>query len=383
MRTKYTINTVCVAIGICLISPTTILAQPMLIPFSPVNHPLSSPTLSRTKNTWNTAKGSWGETFVEGHLKLRGFKEVYEPKFRGGQGIDRIAIKRNAQGLISEVKFVEVKTTNAKPKLGNTKNGPQLSPSWLKKHLVAMRKSGDPALRKLALEIAAFRRQTGVRIENMGELYHISTKTGKYRIINPITEKILAEQSIHKNLKVIAKKSKQMQPWAKASLEAWEQIRTTTMTKWVAKIPPPNAPPVLTAAKATSQSFRQLARRGPVIAVILIEGYDTHHNIADYRQGKITRQQFHQAMIRTSGGVTGAWIGAKTGAATGAWIGSAGGPWGTGIGAVVGGAIGGAGGYFAGSYATGYGASAWYNRIDQRFKDAVCQSIIDDGFIPP
>jgi len=363
-------------------------AQPMLVPFSPINHPVSLPIEQRTQYRWNMGKGSWGESFVQGQMKRRGFKEIHEPKLPGGQGIDRIAIKRNAQGLIQEVKFLEAKTTNARPKLGQTKSGTQLSRNWLAKHIRAMSKSRDPAVRKLAMEIIAFRKQTNIPIEQWGELYHISTKTGKYTRYNPITKGVLSQNSIQRELIIIAKKIPSMKGWAMNTLANWDQISTQTMSGWLPQQPTHVSSKtvtksILTTAKITNSAFRQLVKKAPIIVVVTVEGGFVAYDIYQYRKGKISTRQLQQNIITATAGTAGAIVGLKAGAAAGAWIGAPAGPWGVAIGGVIGGVVGGGAGYWGGSTISKSVTNQWYSSLDQALKEKVVNSIMERGFTLP
>ena len=80
-----------------------------------------------------------------------------------------------------------------------------MSRDWLASHIRKMRGSGDPELKKLATEIIKFRKQSGIPVEQMGELYHINPKDGTIVRKNPITNTVLSEEKIGRTLINIAK----------------------------------------------------------------------------------------------------------------------------------------------------------------------------------
>src|ERR1022692_4027918 len=57
--------------------------------------------------------GDFGESFVDAGLRARGF-EVIDGNI-GGTGIDRIAVRRAANGGLTDIRFIEVKTRQAIP----------------------------------------------------------------------------------------------------------------------------------------------------------------------------------------------------------------------------------------------------------------------------
>jgi len=161
--------------------------------------PLSSPSTVSTDFTPRHLRlAAWGESLAEEHLKFRGY-EVHDPKRPGGQGIDRIAIRRDASGRIAEVRIIEVKTrsTGARARLGMTNTGQQLSNKWIAHNLNEMRRSRDISMRSLAEEIIRYRKQTGIRYERMAELYHIVAQDQvKLTRFNPVTNRIIPDLPI-------------------------------------------------------------------------------------------------------------------------------------------------------------------------------------------
>ncbi len=354
-----------------------------------VDHPVHHPMEVRSAHRWRSSVGSWGESFAEQTLRMRGFNEIHEIKTGGNNGIDRVAVKRGADGAIKEVKYVEVKANrSSKPTLNRTKlSGQQMSRKHLADNLRKMRNSGDPSLRKLALEMSRFRRSSGVPVHKMGEVIHISTKTGRVTTYSGDLKSVKSVESAERLLKQIQRRgsSSEVRRWAARSLARWDQIGAERMSSYLGKsaaqqsertILLSSARGVIAAEVAVeNQAQRVLARKilqrvaGPIAFVASFafdakELYDTEYA---YRTGAISERQRNIRILTTLGGAAGAFAGASSFGAAGAWLGAFGGPfaWITvPAGGFLGATIGGIGGYFGGSSIAKYGATAWYSSID-------------------
>src|SRR5665213_4400107 len=188
--------------------PQTTEARVNLIMSAPVNHPASRFVSRPTPYVWRTGVGAWGESFVRESLALQGYNEILEIKRLGGQGIDLIAIKRDAAGQIKAVKIVEVKTHRGKKaKLGSTKYGKQMSPTWLAAKFHEMHSSPNPIVRNLREEIHRFRKAQNIPLVQLGEVHEVNTRTGRYIRRNPINGGVLSNDSISHHLKRIQAKA--------------------------------------------------------------------------------------------------------------------------------------------------------------------------------
>lgn len=353
---------------------STVYAQAVVAPVaSPVDHPLVAAHPVRTSGVWRKGVERFGESLAEGSLRIRGY-EVINIKLPGNRGIDLVAVKRGPGGVLTDVRLVEVKSHHGtgKPRLGQTRVGRQMSRAWLAHRLRALRASGEQG-RKLASQIARFRRSKGIPIEQLGELHEINIRTGKYIIRNPIT---LAERagpiSTPRLLNQIVRRSNEpaSQAWAMRHLSQYDQLRRASMKNWVSATSPSRAVVRTTSTKvALSQgpklrgASRVLAKVAGRVAIVAAVAYDAHEiysHVRDYRRGKLSQREFAIAMTRSTGGIVGAWAGASTGA----WLGGIiGGPfaWMTApVGAVIGGVV----GYMGGSYAGESIAQAWLGPED-------------------
>lgn len=353
-------------------SPSRSMAQLALVVSSPVDHPVAAPTLPRSYFSWNQSSGAWGESYVDHSLKLRGFQEVYEVKSPGGQGIDRVAIKRDGLGKVVDVKFVEVKThRGGAARLATTKSGRQMSCSWLMNHDRAMRRSPDPNLRTLAGEINDFRKAKGVSMEKLGELHDVNTLSGYHVIRNPITGAERSRMLIERQLRNVQRRSASpaTRRHAAISLAVLDQIQATSLGDWsnagvvrrsLLQATSRSGGTVALAAKTPLQRIVRAA--GPIGAAVAVsvEVYGVYSDYGAYQRGEMSRRQFAIVSVGRGGGIAGA----AAGAATGAWVGTFGGPvaW---ITVPVGAGVGGFVGYLAGSTAAGSAANAWLSRLDE------------------
>lgn len=374
-----------------------------LVVSPPVSHPVASPELPRNSYSWNQASGAWGESFVEQSLKLRGFQEVYEVKAPGGQGIDRIAVKRNPSGAMVDAKFVEVKThRGGAARLEKTKVGTQMSRRWLADKYRAMRNSPDLTLRKLAKEINDFRKTKGVPIERLGELHDINTRTGQYTIRDPLKRVERSSTSLERQWRQIQRRSTSAagRGLAAKSLTKLPQIRATSRNEWISGsgLPAGRSLAVRAHRRALLQSAQSASRTatmtagakplqqfvraaGPIGAAtaVAVESYGIYSDFGSYQRGEISRRQLVAVSIQRGGGIAGAFAGAAVGAQTGAWIGSFGGPLvliTAPVGGVVGAGIGGVVGYFAGSEVAGAAAKAWYRTSTKTYSEVLTSGLL-------
>jgi hypothetical protein len=377
-------------IGTALILANSALgAAPMTEPVAnAVNHPLFATDPARSAGAWKRGIEQHGESLATRSLWLRGYA-VLDGKLAGNKGIDLIGIKRDATGVLTDVRLVEVKTRygNGKPRLAETQHGIQTSRRWFTDRLMKLRSRGVEG-RSLALEISRFRKSSGLPIERLGEVHDITLRAGNYTIRDPVT---LAERSgpisIPSLLNQVAEKLPADRPWALQHLAHADQISDARMAQWITSTPSSRAlervatGPVasIEAKQALRGSRRVLARaagRVALVVAIVMDAHEIYGHVRDYRNGRLSRQEFVVAMARSGGGIAGAWTGAAGGAWMGAWIGGFGGPvaWITvPVGSAVGGTVGGIAGYFGGSYLGEATAQAWYGSLDQELKARIGQ----------
>lgn len=358
-----------------------------------VEHPVHHPLDGRTSSIWRTKVGTWGENLAQESLRLRGFDEIHEIKNASNNGIDRIAIKRAPNGELIDAKLVEIKTSRSeKPKLAHTRyGGRQMSRKWLASNLWSMRSSGDPVLKKLALELSRFRKASGRSIESFGELTHVNTRTGWITGYSADGRTLRYTESLSRLLSKLQANAHapNVRTWATRSLSQLDQIRSSSMTLWLGsgssgrstKMVLGNSGHSVSASRAlalrhsrSAVATRTMQRAAGRIALVVAlamdakELFDTEHA---YRTGAISARQRNVQLASTVGGAAGAFAGAWAGGATGAWLGGFGGPfaWATvPAGGFIGAVAGGVGGYFGGSAVAGYGATAWYNSIDNEVR---------------
>lgn len=359
-----------------------------------VDHPVHHPNHVRSPSGWRSSVGSWGENFAEETLRLRGFNEVHEIKTGGNHGLDRVAVKRGPGGVIKEIKYVEVKTTRwPKPRLNQTQyGGTQMSRRHLAENLGKMRNSGDPNLRKLAVELSRFRKSSGLPVQSMGEVVHINTKTGLVTGYSGDGRTVKYVESAERLLKQVQRRGStaEVRRLAARSLGRWDQIRAESMSSWLGTSAARQGEKAILVssarsvgaveAVALSQTRRVLTKKilqrsaGPIAFVVSVafdakELYDTEFA---YRRGAISERQRRIQILTTLGGAAGAFAGASAGGAAGVWLGAFGGPfaWITvPAGGLLGATVGGIGGYFGGSSIAGYGAAAWYHSIDAAVRE--------------
>jgi hypothetical protein len=231
--------TICACL-LLVAAPRLAQAKTFAVTASPfVEHPVHHPIQCRSGSVWRSRVGTWGENLAGETLRLRGFNEIHEIKNGSNNGIDRIAVKRGPSGGILDAKVVEVKTSrSARPKLGRTRyGGTRMSRKWLATNFSQMRNSGDPALKKLALELSRFRKASRLPVESFGEIAHVNTKTGTITGYSADGRAVKYSQSIEKLLKNVQAKAgtRQARNWATRTLSQWDQIRSSSMSNWLGK----------------------------------------------------------------------------------------------------------------------------------------------------
>jgi hypothetical protein len=404
------IRFVCYTVFACiLLQCQSLLAQIATMQASPFfEHPVTHPVETRTAAKWRNGVGGWGENLADKTLRMRGFNEIREIKHGSNNGVDRIAVKRGPDGAIRDVRFVEVKTTrSSKPKLGKTQyGGKQMSPLWLSKNFRLMRKSPDPEVKKLALEISRYRKAKALPISSMGEVMHVNARTGVLTGYASDGRTVKYSQSIERLLKNIQSRagSASSRNWASRSLAEWDRIRATNMSQYLGKTSIQQSKLAILAhqqrggpqSKSISRSailrtensrhastlIKRSAGRAAVLLAFATDAKELFDVEYAYRKGTISIRQRNTQLASTVGGMGGAFVGATGGAISGTWVGAFGGPfaWATvPVGGFVGGAIGGVGGYFGGSIVASYGANQWYDSIDasvrEKFELSLLKSI--------
>lgn len=358
-----------------------------------VNHPVSLPAEQRTPALWRSRAGAWGESFADRTLRLRGYGEIHEIKAGGNTGIDRIAIKRGRNGAIRDLLFVEVKTARGtKPRLGRTAyGGRQMSSKWLSENLRSMRRWGDDEARRLATEMARFRRASGRGFESFGEVMHVNPRTGSINgyLANGATPKY--SQSAGRLLSQIEKRGlPDSRVWARQSRLELDIIQRTSMSSWLGKtVSEQNASALVANTSRSTVSLRRALTRhsrkvilrralvklaGPIAMTVslAVDAKELADTELAYRRGTISLRQRNIRHATSVGGISGAFAGASAGAWAGAQLGLLGGPYAeitVPAGAFIGACVGGVGGYMGGSAVSGYAATAWYDSVDAKVRD--------------
>jgi Holliday junction resolvase-like predicted endonuclease len=378
--------------GLCIaVYNATVHAQGVMAPVAtPVDHPLVARQPVRTAGTWRQGVGQFGESLVAGFLRLRGY-EIIDMKLPGNRGIDLVAVKRAAEGTLSDVRLIEVKTHygSGKPQLGQTRIGAQMSREWLADRLRTLRACGEPG-RKLALEISRFHRTQGIPLERLGEVHDVNLRTGQYTVRNPVS---MAERtgpiSIDRLLNQVFDQSSQptLQIWAMRHLSQYEQLRQARMGNWLSASASTRAfdratstPIDLFEEKQALRGVRRglvgAAGRVAVVVAVAMDAYEIYDHVRDYYHGKLSQRELTIALARSGGGIAGAWAGAVGGAWGGMQLGALGGPWAwltVPAGGLIGGIAGGVMGYFLGSSVGEFTAQAWYGSLDEQVRKRVSQ----------
>jgi len=347
----------------------------------PVDHPVLASIPIRTPAAWRKGVEQFGESFASESLRRQGFK-LENVKLPGNRGIDLLATRRNSAGRLLNLRFVEVKAHygSGLPRLGQTKVGTQMSRRWLADRLRELHSRGGEG-RKLALEIARFRRARGIPLARLGEVYDINLGLGKFTVRNPIT---MAEKagpiSIQRLLDQMASGSRRpaFRSWAQRQCSQLAQLQTARMETWLNGSPSSRALAWIGLSKALpagGQTMRAgqsgiIRVAGPfaIAAAVAWDAKAMYDDIRDYRLGKISRRELTIAMARKGGGLAGFWAGAEIGA----WVGSFGGPlaWLTmPAGALIGGTV----GYWVGSSAGEGAAHLWYDSLDAGTREQVAR----------
>ena len=125
--------------------------------------------------------GKFGESFVRENLRASGF-EVYDANLNE-RGIDLLAVRRDVQGTLTEVRPVEVKmrSRGSEVRLETTRDGWQLSAEWTDKRLARLaREHPDPRLRQLASEVLSLEQAHPEKIRP--QLHSLSIGEDSYRV---------------------------------------------------------------------------------------------------------------------------------------------------------------------------------------------------------
>ena len=142
------------------------------------------PALGRTTRALTKQLGDFGESFVGAGLRVRGFK-VFDGNI-GVNGIDRFAVKYSADGELTDIRFIEVKTRQITPDFGlamTKRHGPQLSKQWIRHHLRRIiAEHPDDETRRVASEIVK-RMKTHPQIVRR-ELHGIAVGSNRYIVRN-------------------------------------------------------------------------------------------------------------------------------------------------------------------------------------------------------
>lgn len=345
-----------------------------------VDHPVTNPAATRTAGQWRRGTGAWGETMAREGMRARGYNDIRTPKLRGDQGIDLIAIRRGARGVIQDVRLVEVKThRGGVPAMGRTAKGRQMSRQWLAAKFSSMRVSSDPAQRALAAEISKFRRSHRLSPELLGEIHDINTRTGTYTLRDPVNGQVGSQRPIDQALRRLQYSGvPATQTWAGFHRDRSDRIRTTNMSGWLGRPRQSDAP--------ADRFGRRLVRvAGPAGAVIAyaVDAGELYAARQAYVVNNISRRQYRRVQARVGGGFVGAGVGTMAGAYWGATVSAMGGPfaWVTlPTGVLIGAGVGGMSGYFAGSGSATRAVDSWYDRLEESTRNQVDDWIITTAF---
>lgn len=371
------------------VDSATVHGQPVIAPVSkPVDHPHVAAFGSRTSAAWRQGMELFGESLATGLLRLRGY-EVIDMKLPGNRGIDLVAIKRTPDGIVSDIRLVEVKThyRRGKSLLKQTRVGTQMSRQWLADRLRGLRERG-PEGKKLALEISRFRRASGIPIEQLGEIHDINLQTGKYTILNPINGAERAgPMSIERLLKRISERLRDpvYKEWATRHLTRVDDIRRARMLTWLSASSSTRAFDRVSrtrifllekkmALRGVRRALVRAASRVAAVIAVAMDAIEIYSQVREYRLGKVSQQEFVTSLARIGGGIVGATVGAAGGAYVGSLIGSLGGPAApitVPLGSIIGTVVGGAAGYFGGASCGEFAAQMWYGSLDKSVRERV------------
>ncbi len=369
----------------------------------PIHHPVNNRSLRRSTGAWTSNVGTWGENIVTMRFERQGF-QVVEIKNVSGNGLDRIAFRRGADGRLNDVRLIEVKTRYAASpaRLGQTNHGTQLSRQWVARKFREMRNLGTPETKRLAREISSYSKRSGIPLVRMTELHAITQSGGAYRVYDPVSMRLMSETSLRNEFAQIKKSTNQrpIRKWAHREIRGMRRVSKTPMGTWVRQgnTSGPRLPIVWKAhVQSTSsssglrtngvrgQQVVKYAGRAAIIFAIAADSNEVYRVYSAYDSGAISQRDFHLQLSRTTGGIGGAWAGAKGGAFVGFKLGLLGGPkaWVTApAGAVVGGMAGGFGGYYSGSYLGKTSGTIYYEIIDEDLRDSVTTWILNNHEIP-
>lgn len=396
-----------------------------------VDHPVSAPLEGRSPTVWRHGVGQWGEGVGEQTLRLRGFNEIYEVKNGSNNGIDRIALKRAPNGRLLDFRIVEIKTSRTDlPKLNRTRAGIQMDRYYLASKFRAMRKSGNPEVRKLATELSRFRRSSGRSLSSFGEVLHVRPTSNT--IVGYATDgrTVKYKYSLKQTLQKLQTRSSSAatRQWATRQLVTLERIRSADMRTWTRsvglvyrpsspwhfpwkrRLPGPldqpwpsrgpwRYPRTIPVANVSRESAAILAtsvqrraqrsllsssarRAGPLI-VVAATALDVYNTERAFALDRISVRERHASHARTGGGLAGGVAGGTAGAAGGAAIGAFTGPFApicVPLFGIVGGIGGSVGGYIGGATAADYGVKSWYRLEDKETQQAFRERFVSMRF---
>lgn len=119
---------------------------------------------------------------IDDSLTGRGFTEL-----SNFGGADRIGVKRDQDGEVIDVMIVDVRMTtdSGLVEAAGTAQGPGSDRDWLAGKIRLMQVNPDPATRRLAREISAFRLREGRTPEQLGQFYLFNRRTGTLHTRRP------------------------------------------------------------------------------------------------------------------------------------------------------------------------------------------------------
>jgi len=362
-----------------LLSPALAVAQTteMIVP-----HPALETVSDGTQAMHPSQQlGKFGESFVRENLRASGY-EVYDANLNG-HGIDLLAIRRDAQGVLIEVRPVEVKTRSLGTdfRLDMTRDGRQLSSEWIDTRLAKLaREHPDHAIRQLATEITAFKaahpeqvhpQLHGLSIgDDVQRMFRVDPRTGA--VDGLVSEgrvtrllKRLSEAEVNPATRQAATRHLQQFDQIQASIparagtpaiaaelpatsaEACSVGKASQLVKGAEALPGASGEAVAAESSLLTKALPVAGKTLAVAGAILDVGVRTHQACQveqQFQRGEISDRDRVVSHAKNGAGMAAGWGGAIALGSQGAGWGSALGP----VGTVVGGVGGGIGGYLGG-----------------------------------
>ncbi len=340
--------------------------------------------------------GKFGESFIGENLRASGY-EVHDANLND-RGIDLLAVKRNPQGELVEVRPIEVKTRSrgVNFRLERTQDGPQLSAEWTDKRLAQLAvEHPNPTLRHLAAEVLTLKHSHPERIrpqlhglsigDNAYQVFRVEPKSGAIqglesgssltRFLKRLTEADVSPATRQAAVRHL-QRFDQIQagiPVRQASAGAATARSVTPTGPAPKQVPGEAAKAVTEAAEAVAAESGVIAKALPVaaktvavagmIADGVTRGYQAYQVERQFQRGEVSDRDRVLAHTKNGGGMALGWTGAAALGSQGVAWGSVFGPLGTAGGGVIGGVAGYFGGEKLAEVVVDHGADAIYAGI--------------------